>query len=38
VIASRGKDYEEVLLQQKREKELENQILGVNDAKSDEEV
>ncbi len=28
VIASRGKDFEEVLLQKKREKELEKQILG----------
>ncbi|NPA63612.1 MAG: phage portal protein [Epsilonproteobacteria bacterium] len=33
VIASRGKDYEEVLLQQKREKELEKQILGVENEK-----
>jgi len=33
VIASRGKDFEEVLLQQKREKELEKQILGEDNAK-----
>ena len=33
VIASRGKDFEEVLLQQKREKELEKQILGEGDEK-----
>ena len=33
VIASRGKDFEEVLLQQKREKEHEKQILGEDNAK-----
>lgn len=33
VIAGRGRDYEEVLLQQKREKELEKQILGEDDGK-----
>jgi len=33
VMASRGKDYEEVLMQQKREKELEQKILGEENAK-----
>ena len=33
VIAGRGKDFEEVLLQQKRERELEKQILGEDDEK-----